>query len=143
MFLELYLPVGFLFLVGLLLLKDEYHIRKTHKKRLEARAEVQWPVIIDTISGPISGQTKNISATGALLVCRQPLSKGEVVRCIIETPGRSLELDAEIIWSNNGYQPPNEDLPYNEIGLLFKRVSSESCNFLALAVHDRLKLDGY
>jgi hypothetical protein len=33
-----YLPVGFILLVGMLILKDEYAIRKSRKKRLETRA---------------------------------------------------------------------------------------------------------
>jgi hypothetical protein len=33
-----YLPVGFILLVGMLILKDEYAIRKSCKKRLETRA---------------------------------------------------------------------------------------------------------
>jgi len=38
MSLVFYLPVGFILLVGVLILKDEYVIRKSNKKPLETRA---------------------------------------------------------------------------------------------------------
>jgi len=38
MSLVFYLPVGFILLVIMLILKDEYAIRKSNKKRLETRA---------------------------------------------------------------------------------------------------------
>lgn len=137
MFPALYLPLGYILLVVLLLLMDEYRIRNIHNNRLEARAEIIWPITIETISGPIYGQTKNISASGAFLVCRQPLYKGDVVRCIVKAPSRSLEMDAEVIWSDI-YQPPDKDFPHNGIGILFKRIPSESRDFLALSVYDSL-----
>ena len=84
MFPALYLPLGYILLVVLLVLMDEYRIRNIHNNRLAARAEIIWPITIETISGPVYGQTKNISASGAFLVCRQPLYKGEVVRCIVK-----------------------------------------------------------
>jgi hypothetical protein len=140
MFPELYLPVGYIVLVSLLLLRDEYRTWKINKKRLDARAELTWPVRVETISGPFQGETKNISATGAFLVCRQPLYRGEIVRLIIKAPSRSLEVDAEIIWSSR-YTPSHKDFPHNGIGVRFKRISSTSRSFLALAVHNRLNAD--
>jgi hypothetical protein len=140
MFPELYLPVGYIVLVSLLLLRDEYRTWKINKKRLDARAKLIWPVRVETISGPFQGETKNISATGAFLVCRQPLYRGEIVRLIIKAPSRSLEVDAEIIWSSR-HTPSHKDFPHNGIGVRFKRISSTSRSFLALAVHNRLNAD--
>jgi|GEM_PF-4655149 hypothetical protein len=40
MSLVFYLPVGFILLVGVLILKDEYAIRKSNKKRLETRGRI-------------------------------------------------------------------------------------------------------
>ena len=37
---ELHLPVGFILLVVVLILKDEYAIRKSNKKRLETRGRI-------------------------------------------------------------------------------------------------------
>ena len=142
MSLVFYSPVGFMLLVGVLILKDEYAIRKSGQKRLEARAELAWPVIIDTISGPVHGQTKNISASGAFLVCQQPLYPGEVVKCMVKAPSRSLEIDAEVVWSNT-YLQPDKDFPHNGIGVTFKWIPNESRDFLALSVHNYLKSQKY
>jgi len=57
---------------------------------------------------------------------------------IVKAPSRSLEMDAEVIWSDI-YQPPDKDFPHNGIGILFKRIPSESRDFLALSVYDSLK----
>ena len=95
MFPEAYLPIGYVFLVSLLLLRDEFRIWKINKKRLDARAEIFWPVTVETIAGPIYGHTENISASGSLLVCLQTLCKDETVKVVLNTPSRPLEVDAD------------------------------------------------
>jgi hypothetical protein len=81
------MPIVYISVVGLLVLRDEYRSRHLNRERFEARAHVKWPVTIETISGPMYGHTDNISATGALLVCLQPLYKAlltaQVIRHII------------------------------------------------------------
>ena len=140
MFPELYFPIGYIFLVSLLLLRDEYLTWKINKKRLDARAELTWQVTVETIAGTIYGHTENISASGALLVCLQPLCKGEIVKLVLKAPSRSFEVDAEVIWADR-YRPSETDYPYNAIGVQFKRISDESRSFLALMVHNRLNAD--
>ncbi len=140
MFPELYLSVGYIFLVSLLLLRDEYLTWKINKKRLDVRAKLSWPVTVETIAGPIYGHTENISATGALLVCLQPLCKGEIVKVVLNAPSRPLEVDAEVIWIGR-YLPPEKYYPHNAIGVQFKRISDESRSFLALIVHNCLNAD--
>ena len=136
MFPELFMPIAYISLVSLLLLKDEYKSRQLTRERLEARTEVEWPVTIETISGPLFGHTDNISPTGALLVCLQPLSKGEVVKLALNASGRPLEVDAEVIWTDR-YLPSEKYYPRNAIAVDFKRISDESRNFIALVVHHR------
>ena len=98
MFRELDLPFGYVFLVSLLLLKDEYLTWKISKKRLDVRAKLSWPVPVETIAGPIYGHIENISSTGALSVCLQPLCKGEIVKVVSNAPSRPLEVDAAVVW---------------------------------------------
>jgi hypothetical protein len=47
-------------------------------------------------------------------------------------------MDAEVIWSDI-YQPPDKDFPHNVIDIFFKRIPSDSRDFLALSVYDSLK----
>jgi hypothetical protein len=98
MFPEVYLPAGYVFLVSLLLLRDEYLAWKINKKRLDARAELTWPVTVETIAGPTYGHTENISASGSLLVCLRPLCKAEIVKVVLNAPSRPLEVDAAVVW---------------------------------------------
>jgi len=140
MFPELFLPIAYISVVGLLLLKDEYQSRRLNIERFEARAQVEWPVTIETTSGTMYGHTDNISVTGALLVCLQPLYKGEIVKVVLNAPSRSLEVDVEVVWTDR-YLPSEKYYPHNAIAVQFKRISDESRNFLTLVVHDYLKTD--
>ena len=140
MFPELFLPIAYISVVGLLLLKDEYQSRRLNRERFEARAQVEWPVTIETTSGTMYGHTDNISVTGALLVCLQPLYKGEIVKVVLNAPSRSLEVDVEVVWTDR-YLPSEKYYPHNAIAVQFKRISDESRNFLTLVVYDRLKID--
>ena len=137
---ELFLPIAYISVVGLLVLRDEYQSRQLNRERLEARAQVEWPVTVETISGPIYGHTENISAAGALLVCLQPLYRGEIVRVVLNAPSRSLKVDAEVVWTDR-YLPSEKYYPRNAIAIQFKWIADESRNFLTLVVHDSLKTD--
>jgi len=140
MFPELFMPIAYISVVGLLVLRDEYQSRQLNRERFETRTQVEWPVTVETISGPMYGLTDNISATGALLVCLQPLYKGEIVKVVLNAPTRSLEVHAEVVWTDR-YLPSEKYYPRNAIAVQFKWISDESKNFLNLVVYDRLKID--
>ena len=116
MFPELFMPIAYISVVGLLVLRDEYQSRHLNRKRFEARAQVEWPVTIETISGLMYGHTDNISATGALLVCLQPLSKGERIKVVLNAPSRSLEVHAEVIRTDR-YLSSKKYYPHNVIAV--------------------------
>ena len=140
MFPELFLPIAYIFVVGLLLLKDEYQSRRLNRERFEARAQVEWPVTVETISGPMYGHTDNISETGALLICLQSLYKGDIVKVVLNAPSRSLLVYAEVVWTDR-YLSSEKYYPHNAIAVEFKWISDESRNFLTLVVYDCLKID--
>ena len=140
MFPELFMPIAYISVVGLLVLRDEYQSRHLNRERFEARAHVKWPVTIETISGPMYGHTDNISATGALLVCLQPLYKGDIVKVVFNAPSRSLLVYAEVVRTDR-YLSSEKYYPHNAIAVQFKWISDESRNFLNLVVYDCLKTD--
>ena len=140
MFPELFMPIAYISVLGLLVLRDEYQSRRLNRKRFEARAQVEWSVTIETISGPMYGHTDNISATGALLVCLQPLPKGDIVKVVLNAPSRSLLVYAEVVWTDT-YSSSKKYYPHNVIAVEFKWISDESRNFLTLVVYDCLKID--
>ena len=86
------------------------------------------------------GHTDNISATGALLVCLQPLYKGEIVKVVFNFPSRSLEIDAEVVWTDR-YLSSEKYYPHNAIAVHFKRISDACRNFFTLVAYDCLKID--
>jgi hypothetical protein len=137
---ELCLPIAYISVVGLLILRDEYQSRQLNRKRFEARAQVEWPVTVETISGPMYGHTDNISVTGALLVCLQPLYKGEIVKVVLNAPSQSIVVHAEVVWTDR-YLPTEKYYPHNAIAVQFNRITDASRNFLTLAVTDYLKTD--
>ena len=97
-------------------------------------------VTVETISGSMCVHTDSISATGALLVCLQPLCKGEIVKLVLNALSRSLELTAEVVWTDR-YLPTEKYYPHNAIAVQFKRITDASRNFLTLVVYDYLKTD--
>ncbi len=134
------MPIAYISVVGLLVLRDEYRSRHLNRERFEARAHVKWPVTVETISGPMYGHTDNISATGALLVCLQPLYKGDIVKVVLNAPSRSLLVHAEVVRTDR-YLSSEKYYPHNVIAVEFKWISDESKNFLTLVVYDCLKID--
>ncbi|NIQ90856.1 MAG: PilZ domain-containing protein, partial [Deltaproteobacteria bacterium] len=89
---------GFIALVLLLLAKDEYYDRQEQKKRMEMRAEIDWPVVIATDGDSFEGRTVNVSASGALLCFTPQLSLMEIVTLTIRPPVRpALEITAEVV----------------------------------------------
>ena len=140
MFPELFMPIAYISVVGLLVLRDEYQSRHLNRERFEARAHVKWPVTIETISGPMYGHTDNIRATGALLVCLQPLYNGDIVKVVLNAPSRSLLVYAEVVRTDR-YLSSEKYYPHNAIAVQFKWISDESRNFLNLVVYDCLKTD--
>jgi hypothetical protein len=95
------MPIAYISIVGLPVLRDEYLSRQLNRECFEAQAQVEWPVTVETISGLMYGHTDNISATGALLVCLQPLYKGEIVKVVLHAPSWS-EVHGEVIWTDRG-----------------------------------------
>ena len=140
MSLEWFLPIGYIFLIVILLLRDNYYAREGIKKRLDSRRKACWPAIIQTPMGSIHGRTQNISVSGALISCVQPLPVGEIVRINIKVSGRLLEILAEVVRSHL-YHPDDRDIPQHEIGVLFKHISEPDSRFLAFTVYDSLMAD--
>lgn len=140
MSLEWFLPIGYIFLIVLLLLRDNYYSQRIKKKRLDGRTNACWPAIIQTSIGSIHGRTQNISVSGALISCLQPLPLGEIVRVNIKVSGRLLEILAEVVRSHI-YHSDDTDIPQHQIGVRFKHISDQDSRFLALTVYDSLMED--
>ena len=129
---------GFIALVLLLLAKDEYYDRQEQKKRMEMRAEIAWPVVINTDSDSFEGRTVNVSASGALLCFTQQLSLMEIVTLTIRPPVRpALEITAEVVRTN--IPCDNDDSTRRGAAVRFIIITEKDREFVSFSVFDHLQ----
>ena len=129
---------GFIALVLLLLAKDEYYDRQEQKKRMEMRAEIAWPVVINTDGDSFEGKTVNVSASGALLCFTQQLSLMEIVTLTIRPPVRpALEITAEVVRTN--IPCDKDDSTRRGAAVRFIIISEKDREFVSFSVFDHLQ----
>jgi c-di-GMP-binding flagellar brake protein YcgR len=129
---------GFIALVLLLLAKDEYHDRQEQKKRMEMRAEIDWPVVIATDGDSFAGRTVNVSASGALLCFAPQLSLMEIVTLTIRPPVRpALEITAEVVRTD--IPCDSEDSTRRGAAVRFIIISERDREFVSFSVFDHLQ----
>ena len=105
------------------------------ERRMFQRAEIKWPVAIQTSQGLIEGKTGNLGAGGAYIYCDQTPKHGELIGLIIKPPDRpSLQITAEVLWKGK-VVPPG-------IGVGFVEISEDDCQFLYNVVSNHFK-SGY
>lgn len=129
---------GFIALVLLLLAKDEYYDRQEQKKRMEMRAEIDWPVVIATDGDSFEGRTVNVSASGALLCFTPQLSLMEIVTLTIRPPVRpALEITAEVVRTD--IPCDSEDSTRRGAAVRFIIISERDREFVSFSVFDHLQ----
>jgi hypothetical protein len=129
---------GFIALVLLLLAKDEYYDRQEQKKRMEMRAEISWPVVINTGRDSFEGRTVNVSASGALLCFTPELSLMEIVTLAIRPPVRgALKITAEVVRTN--IPCDEDDSTRRGAAVRFIIISEKDREFVSFSVFDHLQ----
>lgn len=99
------------------------------KSRGQPRAKIKWPVLIQTTSGSISGETQNISTSGAFIFCPDPSSIEDNFQIIIKVPYRqSLSLSAKVIWKT--VATLNDKDSGSGIGVQFSEISNDDRKLL-------------
>jgi hypothetical protein len=72
------------------------------ERRISSRTRADWAVKITTPGSSMAGEVRNVSSTGAFIVCEKPLRPKEKCCLIMELPrGRTAEIDAEVVWSTH------------------------------------------
>jgi len=105
------------------------------EKRLHSRAEVKWPVVILTSLGATVAETKNIGASGALVLCHAHLHPKEKVKVFVMAPNRkSIDISGEVAWSNPLCS--DEDSPPCGVGIRFTRISPADRQYLKNMIAD-------
>jgi len=99
-------------------------LMKMDERRYDVRANLKWPVKMETDHGPMDGEAKNISVGGACICCQEPLRLNEVLRMTIEAPNRRIgTADPKLIWLN-GHRS-NGSTAHHEMAVCFKALSDE------------------
>ncbi|MEJ2364086.1 MAG: PilZ domain-containing protein [Deltaproteobacteria bacterium] len=91
--------------------------------RIFYKPKLQWPISAQVGSRVIHGEAKNISPFGAFIRCRKPLNLNEIFDMVVDTPGKSLNIQAEVVWSN--IYGPDDTITPRGMGVRFVKISSE------------------
>ncbi len=109
-------------------------VARSKKAREYARAKVSWPLSILTMQGPLEGEVRDISLTGALIYCPGLPDPDRPIPMAIEIPeqhyyifatGEMVRLDIE-----NG----ESDHPSFLLGVRFAEISEDDLSFLSQKV---------
>ena len=105
------------------------------EKRRNPRIPLWWPVILRSPTGPILGTLRNISVSGALISCSEPIENNNELLVILKSPkGHELAINCKKVWSEKKFAG-NSD--YNTIGFIFTKISSSIKNFIASLVAEQ------
>ena len=109
-------------------------LRRKPKKREYARLPVVWPVSILTSAGPISGEIRNVSLSGALVYCRQLPDPQHFHRLSIEIKkyAQTMLLTVEMIRLDVVYVDHHG--PIYSIGTRFVEIDEHDLEFLSTKV---------
>ena len=108
------------------------------EKRNSKRVDISWPVFLETNSGIIKAETKDLSRVGAFVKCSKPLFPGEQFRMTIEIPEKDpISLKSEVIWSNSNI--PDEMVVTRGMGIRFLQNLDEDLVLLKSALEEYLE----
>ena len=103
-----------------------------------SRAQVRWPVAIDTTEGSVDGVIVNINKSGAFIRCHKPLRLKQTCRLTIESPDHPiLDVAAEVVWTN--IYGPDDRLTPRGMGVLFTGGTEDYLMFLRDLVSEQIK----
>lgn len=92
------------------------------QRRQHPRANINWPVSMETPDGTIEAEVKNISLGGAFICCKKPLSVGDVFHLIMVVPeNEPVKATAQVVWSN--VNVPEEKVVNRGMGVRFIKMS--------------------
>jgi hypothetical protein len=134
---------GIIFFLGVIVLLVVYYFWKFHthstvdystsvklyqntgaEKREHPRADINWPVSMETSDGRIEAQLKNISLSGAFICCKKPLSIGEVFPLtMLAFDNEPVMATAKVVWSNVNI--PEEKVINRGMGVRFLKMSDK------------------
>jgi len=106
-------------------------ITPTKKTREFARAKVSWPLSILTLQGPLEGEVRDISLTGALIHCRELPDPDRLIPMAIEIPEQQHSIFATGEMIRLDIEGEETDQPTFLLGVRFTEISDEDLGFLS------------
>ena len=101
------------------------------------RVKVKWPVTVTTEKGSMEGVTLDLGTDGAFVSCAKPLRLNEVLDMVITGPDQTIEVKAEVIWSN--IYGPDDDITPRGMGVRFLKISGKDRRAIAEAALEHLR----
>ena len=93
------------------------------------RPELKWSVSAQIGGGIMHGETRDVSLQGAFIRCRNPLNLNEVFDMVVDVPEKSLNVRAEVVWSN--IHGPDDKITPRGMGVRFVKISKEDRRIIA------------
>ncbi|MGD8994540.1 MAG: PilZ domain-containing protein [Syntrophobacterales bacterium] len=107
---------------------------KAKKEREYARAKVSWPLSILTVQGPLEGEVRDISLTGALIHCHELPDPDSPIPMAIEIPEQHHSIFATGEMIRLDIEGEEREHPSFLLGIRFAEISEEDLSFLSQKV---------
>ena len=110
--------------------------RVGEQKRLSFRINVEWAVTLETARGSVEARTRDISAGGAHIRCKEYLQLNEPVQMSVKVPDREpMKVAAVVIWSDS----KDESNRPRIIGVKFTEISEKDRDYLEQVALEEFK----
>ena len=110
------------------------------ERRKYARANINWPIVMETDERFVYGNMLDVSASGAFIRCGRPLGILEAARMVIvdvNLQGDSIVLKARVMWSR--VSGPDNELTPHGMGVQFTKITAECRRAISSLTSDRVK----
>jgi hypothetical protein len=102
------------------------------ERRKLPRMSVRWPDTVYTQAGEVMAETKDITSTGAYVLCGERLNLNEAYPLRIKVPPRNLMVKGKVIWSNLFTDKAGMNVFHT--GIFFIQIESEDRQVLREAI---------
>lgn len=103
-------------------------------RRSRPRTSIGWKALIETSQGELEVKTKDVSLSGAFIVCETPLPIGEKLQIQFQVPTQNDlgKVNAEVVWSN--VNVPADKIVNRGMGIRFIQNSNDVIEALRSAI---------
>jgi hypothetical protein len=104
------------------------------EKQRSPRADINWPVIIETAQNRINGKILNLSAVGAFICCEEAVEPDEIFAMAINIVplNRHIVLSAKVIRSH--FYCLDDEVMSHGMAVEFSRISDEDRELISKLV---------